>query len=77
MPWEACQIILRDVIAEVVQKKERIEVLRVPEAECPTQMHARAFKRWFRFDELLYRPNGHILPPVSRIFDVEPTVNDS
>ena len=45
MPRKAGKIILRNVVAEVVQKQERVEIRRVAEAEGAAQMHARAFQR--------------------------------
>ena len=46
MPGKARQVILRNVIAEVVEEEERIEVGGIAEAERAAQMHARAFERW-------------------------------
>ncbi len=45
MPRKARQIILRNVIAEIVEQQERIEVGGVAETERAAQMHARAFER--------------------------------
>ena len=59
MPREAGQVILRNVVAEVVQQQERIEVGRVAEAERAAQMHARAFEGRLGFDQPLNRSNGH------------------
>jgi hypothetical protein len=36
MPGKACEVIFWDVVAEVVEKEERIEVLRVPESKGAT-----------------------------------------
>ena len=44
MPREARQVILRNVVAEVVEEQERVEVGCVAEAERAAQMHARAFE---------------------------------
>src|SRR6202022_1211119 len=43
MPGEARQVILRNVIAEVVEKQERIEVGCIAESECAAQVNSRAF----------------------------------
>ena len=45
MPREAGQVILRNVVAEVVQQQKRVEVGGIAEAERAAQMHARAFER--------------------------------
>jgi hypothetical protein len=60
MPGKASEIILRDVIAEVIQQKERVEFLRVSEAEGTPQMHACTFERWLRLNETLHRSNRHV-----------------
>src|SRR6476661_3568179 len=44
MPRETCEVIFRDVIAEVIQEKERIEFGSVSEAEGATQTDTRAFE---------------------------------
>src|SRR5438445_13773430 len=43
MPRETRQIILGNVVAEVVQKKEWVEVRCIAETESEAQMHAGAF----------------------------------
>ena len=48
MPGKAGQVVLRDVVAEVVEEQERIEVGRVAEAERAAQVHAGAFERRLR-----------------------------
>jgi hypothetical protein len=45
VPGKAGQIILRDVIAEVVQKQEWVEVRSIAEAERSPQVDARTFER--------------------------------
>ncbi len=55
MPGESGQIILRDIVAEIVQKKERIEVFCVSKTEGSAKMHSRTFERRFRFDKPLDR----------------------
>src|SRR5215813_4217153 len=59
VPGEARQVILRDVIAEVVEEEEWVEVGRIAESECASQSHARAFERRLGFAESLNRSNGH------------------
>ncbi len=62
MPRKASQIILRNIIAEIVEQQERIEVAGVSEAERAAQMHACAFESRFRLNEPFNRSNGHIKP---------------
>src|SRR5262245_64877094 len=59
VPREARQVILRNVIAEVVEEEEGVEVGRIAETERAAQSHARAFKRRLRFTESLNRSNRH------------------
>src|SRR5580704_15284611 len=60
MPREACEIIVRNVIAEVVQEKKWIEVGRIAKAERAPQVYASAFQRRFGFNEPFDRSNGHV-----------------
>jgi hypothetical protein len=60
MPREACKIIVRNVIAEVVQEKEWIELGRIAKAERAAQVYASAFKRRFGFNEPFDWSNGHV-----------------
>jgi hypothetical protein len=53
VPGEAGQIILRNIIAEVVQQKKRVEVGRIAEAECASQVHACTFERRLGTDDSL------------------------
>ena len=53
MPGKACQIVRRNIIAEIVQQQERIEVLGIPETKCTAEMNPRSFKSWFGFDKPL------------------------
>src|SRR5450755_335131 len=59
MPWKAGEIVLRNIIAEVIEEEKRIEVGGVVESKGSPQMHARAFERRFCFNESLNRPDGH------------------
>src|SRR2546425_8729857 len=59
MPGESGEVVLRVVVAEVVQQQERIEIAGVPEAERPAQLYARAFDGGLRLDDRLDRPDGH------------------
>src|SRR5881296_4427737 len=59
MPRESGAVVLRVVVAEVVQQEEGIELVGVPEAERPAQLHARALDRGLRLNDRLDRPDGH------------------
>jgi hypothetical protein len=43
VPGKTRKVIVRNIVAEIVQKKEWVEIRRVPKAESPTQVHARSF----------------------------------
>src|SRR5258708_1489708 len=60
VPGEACQIVFRNVIAEIVEQKKRVEVGCVAEAERAAEMDSRAFHGRLRFDEPLDGSNGHL-----------------
>src|SRR5207244_4904402 len=60
MPGKPCQIVLRNIVAEVVQQQERVKVLGVPKAESAAEVYTCAFKSRFRFDKPLNRSDGHI-----------------
>src|SRR5688500_7599448 len=59
MPWEAREIRVGIVIAEVVEKQERIELARITEAECPAQRHSRAFHCRNCLSYVFDRSKGH------------------
>src|SRR5579872_4726808 len=59
VPREARQVVLWNVVAEVVQKQERVEFGGVAEAECAAQVHAGAFHGRFGFDKPLDGSYGH------------------
>src|SRR6266704_929912 len=60
MPGEAGEIIFRNVIAKVIQQKERVEFRSVSEAERAPQMHAGPFTRRLGFNQPLDRSNRHV-----------------
>src|ERR1700689_3345830 len=60
MPWEACEVILRDIISKIVKQQERIEVLGVSESERSPQVHSRAFDSRFGLNLALYWSNRHV-----------------
>src|SRR5579859_5648935 len=45
MPWKTRQIILRHIIAKIVQQQKRIEVRGIAESKGSPKMHSRAFHR--------------------------------
>jgi hypothetical protein len=59
VPRESRQVILRNVIAKIIEQQERIEIRRVAKPKSAAEMHARAFARRFRTDQLLHRSQGH------------------
>src|SRR5208282_1348887 len=59
MPREACQIVLGNIIAEVIEQEERIGFLGISETESAAKMDACAFKRRLRFDDSFNWSNGH------------------
>ena len=59
VPREARQIVLRNVIAEIVEEQEWVEVGGVAEAERAAQVHARAFQGRLGLDQPLNGSNGH------------------
>ena len=64
MPRKPRQIILRHVVAKIIQQQERVKIRSVAEAKGALQMHARAFRRWLGLDQPLHRSygHGHLLP---------------
>src|SRR5258705_3314127 len=63
MPWKSREVVLRDIVAEIIEQEKRIVVGRVPKAEGATQVHARAFERRLARDQFLDRPDRHESPP--------------
>jgi hypothetical protein len=59
MPGKAGEVVLGDVVAEVVEEKERIVVRGVAESECATEVYTGAFERGLGLDQLLDGPKGH------------------
>ena len=53
MPREAREVVLRHIVAKVVEQQERVVVGRLAESERPAQVHACAFQRGLGCDELL------------------------
>ena len=63
MPGKSGAILVRPVVAEIVQQEERIELGGVAEAESAAQVHAGPFDGGFRGDDAFDRPNGHVVCP--------------
>ncbi len=59
VPREARQVILRNVIAEIVEEQKRVEVGRITEAKRTAQVYAGAFQGRLGLDEPLNWSNGH------------------
>ena len=62
MPRKSGPIIIGMIVAEIVEQQERIELVRIAEAEGATQLHPRAFHRGCGFNNALHRPNRHDEP---------------
>jgi hypothetical protein len=59
VPRKAGEIILRDVVAKIVEQKEGIELAGVTETKGAAEVNSCALRRGFAADEPLYRSNGH------------------
>src|ERR1041385_1536541 len=59
VPRETREIILRNIVAEVVQQQEGIELRSVAKTKSAAQMHACAFARRLGFNQSLDGSNGH------------------
>ena len=59
VPGESGQVILRHVVAEIVEQQKRVKIGGVAKAECAAQVHTRAFDRRFGLAELLDGSKGH------------------
>ena len=57
MPRKTGEIILRNIIAEIVEQKKWIKLFCVSESECSAQMHPRAFQSRLRLNQSLHRSN--------------------
>src|SRR5207244_1422391 len=62
MPRKSGPIIIGMIVAEIVEQQERIELVRIAEAEGATQLHPCAFHRGCRFNGSLHWPNRHDEP---------------
>src|SRR5215469_2616380 len=58
-PGECGEVVFGDVVAEVVQEKERIEFVRAAESEGTTQMNSGAFQSGLGFNQAFYGTNRH------------------
>src|SRR5919109_3978179 len=59
MPRKPRQIILWNVIAEIIEQKERVEILRVAKTKSAAEVYTRTFESRLRFDKPLNRSDGH------------------
>src|SRR5207247_165257 len=60
VPRKAREVILRPVIAEIVEEKERVELGCVAETERASQVYTRSFDGRLGLAEALDRPDGHL-----------------
>src|SRR5207245_2449991 len=63
MPRKPGEIILRMVVAKIVEQQERIELGRFPETECPLQLHAGALDGGRRTNDFFDRSDRHDCSP--------------
>src|SRR5215472_3897885 len=63
MPWKTCKVILRHIVAEIVQQQKRIVVAGIAKSKRSSQMNPRALQRRLRLDHLLNRTDRHDWPP--------------
>src|SRR4051794_20692397 len=59
MPGKARKVILRNIIAKIIQQQKRIEVFGITESERAPKMHTCALSGGFGLDQLLYRTDRH------------------
>src|SRR5262245_63117450 len=59
MPRESGAIVLRALVAEIVEQQERIEVAGIAEAEGTAQLHPGPLHGGLRFDNPLDGSDGH------------------
>jgi hypothetical protein len=50
MPRKSGEVVFRHVVAEVVEQKEWIKVLRISKSECAPKVHAGTFEGGLRLD---------------------------
>src|SRR5262245_38200611 len=62
MPREAHAVIIRPLVAEVIQQQERVELVGRAEAKCAAQLDASAFDGRRRLADTFYWTNGHDPP---------------
>ena len=58
VPGEPLEIVLRSVIAKIVQQQKRVEYRHLAEAEDPLQVHPGPFHRGLGFQDLADVPGG-------------------
>src|SRR5579871_138508 len=54
MPGKSCPVVVRVIVAEIIQQKKGIELFRLAEAEGALQSDARAFNGGLRLNDLFY-----------------------
>src|SRR5579871_390171 len=59
VPGKSGDVVLRNVVAEIVQEEKRVEIRGVAEPEGTAQMHARSVASRFGADQPPYRTNRH------------------
>ena len=67
MPREPGQIVVRALVAEIVQQQERIELVGIAEPEGAMELDAGAFHGGRGLDDPLDWSNGHVARPCTGI----------
>jgi len=57
---ESGEIVLRNIVAEVVEQQEWVKLGSASEPESAAKMHSGAFASWLGFDQPLYGTNRHV-----------------
>ena len=52
-------IVVRPLVAEVIEQEERVGLGRITESERPACSLTRTFDRWLSLHDPLHRTNGH------------------
>src|SRR5439155_26926559 len=67
VPWEPGPVVVRAVVAEIVEQQERIEFVGIAEPEGAVELHPGAFHGGGGFDDPLDWSNGHVARPCTGI----------
>jgi hypothetical protein len=57
MPWKTGEVVLRVFVAEIIEQKERVELLGISKSKCAAKVHTGAFNRGLSFNYSLNWPD--------------------